>query len=245
MTDVFVASNVATDYPRKLQKPSTVNDRVRETAEAFIFDSGIGDDTTNREVLDGAHTYDADYVIAKDYLHDRDRTTDSIAVFLNEYEGHPCDATPMIPLQPPHARHYQELTAELGRFDHYVLGGMATPDVSTSKQIAYIREFDRVVHDDAYVHGLGIGGGRELVETLAPLEILNSVDCATPEIAAANGCVIDRDLSQHEVREHNGTGARRRNRPLGEFNSWQLQDVWERERTRERDTEQTSAEGWV
>lgn len=245
MTDVFVASNIDTAYPRKLQKPSTVNDAVRDTAETFIFDSGIGDDTTNREVLNAAHTYNADYVVAKDYLHDREATTDSIQVFFEEYRAHPCDATPMIPLQPPHARHYQELTDRLGEFDHYVLGGMAVPEVSTNEQVRYIRAFDEVVHESAYVHALGVGGGREFVETIAPLEILDSVDCATPEIAAANGCVIDADLRQREVREFNGTGARKRNRPLAAFNSWQLQDVWERERTCEQDTKQATADAWV
>ena len=245
MTDVFVASNIDTAYPRKLQKPSTVNDAVRDTAETFIFDSGIGDDTTNREVLDAAHDYGADFVVAKDYLHDRQATTDSIAVFFEEYQAHPCDATPMVPLQPPHARHYQELTDKLGTFDTYVLGGMAVPSVSTADQVAYIREFDRVVHDGAYVHALGVGGGRSFVETVAPLGILDSVDCATPEIAAANGCVIDADLRQREVREFNGTGARKRNRPLAAFNSWQLQDVWDREETRDRTNEQAAIEAWT
>lgn len=245
MTDVYVASNIDTAYPRKLQKPSTVNDAVRDSAETFIFDSGIGDDTTNREVLDAAHTYNADYVVAKDYLHDRPRTTDSIRAFFAEYETHSCTATPLVPLQPPHARHYDELTDALGTFDHYVLGGMAVPEVTTAEQIRYIRAFDRVVHDDAYVHALGVGGGREFVETVAPLGILDSVDCATPEIAAANGRVIDADLRQKEVREYNGEGARKRNRPLAAFNSWQLQDVWERERTKARKTEQTAANDWL
>jgi hypothetical protein len=245
MTDVFVASNIPTAYPRKLQKPSTVNDPVRDTAESFIFDSGIGDDTTNREVLDAAHSYNADYVVAKDYLHAPDRTTDSIAEFMDIYASHPCTATPMIPLQPPHARHYQRLTDQLGTFDYYVLGGMAVPKVSTQEQIRYIQDFTRVVDGDPHVHALGVGGGREFIETMAPLEILDSVDCATPEIAAANGCVIDAQLRQREVREYNGEGARKRNLPLAEFNSWQLQDIWERERTRDRDTEQTSAEAWL
>lgn len=245
MTDVFVASNINTAYPRKLQKPSTVNDAVRDTAETFIFDSGIGDDTTNREVLDAAHEYSADYVVAKDYLHDRQATTNSIEAFFDEYDDHPCDATPMVPLQPPHARHYQELTDRLGECGHYVLGGMAVPEVGTAEQIRHIRAFGNVVHDGAYVHALGVGGGRKFVKTVAPLEILDSVDCATPEIAAANGCVIDADLKQLEVREYNGTGAKKRNRPLAEFNSWQLQDVWDRERTKARETKQTSANGWA
>ena len=245
MTDVFVASNIDTAYPRKLQKPSTANDTVRDSADVFIYDSGIGDDTTNAEVLDGAHEYAADYVVAKDYLHDRDATTDSIREFVDLHADHPCEATPMVPLQPAHGRHYQEVTDELATFSHYVLGGMAVPEVTTRDQLRYIRNFDRVVHDGAYVHALGVGGGKEFVEEMAPTGILDSVDCATPEIAAANGCVIDADLRQKEVREYNGEGARKRNRPLAAFNSWQLQDVWERERTKARETEQTAANDWL
>jgi len=41
--EVYIASNMPTDYPLKLQKPSTVSDRVRTTAETFILDSGIGE----------------------------------------------------------------------------------------------------------------------------------------------------------------------------------------------------------
>lgn len=226
MTDVFVASNIDTAYPRKLQKPSTVNQSVRDSAESFILDSGIGDDTTNTEVLDLAAEYNADYVIAKDYLHDQEATTESIGEFLRLYDNHECNATPMIPLQPSHADHYQQVIDRYGEHSHYVLGGMATPEYGTQQQLREIKAFGRVAHKDAYVHGLGVGGGREFVERMAPLDVLDSVDCATPEIAAANGCVIDADLRQNEVRIYNGEGAKKRNRQLAAFNSWQVQDAW-------------------
>lgn len=214
---------MATAYPYKLQKPSTANDRVRETADVYIYDSGIGDDTTNAEVLDGATAFDADYVVAKDYLHDQDRTTDSVREFRGLYRGHECDATIMVPLQPPHADHYHDLPGA----SHYVLGGMATDDVTFREQRRWIREFDRVVHDDAYVHALGVGGGKEFIREFAGTGILDSVDCATPELAASFGAVVDADLRQQEVRRYNGEGASKRNVPLAAFNSWQIADLWD------------------
>jgi len=239
MTRVYVASDMPTSYPYKLQKPSTVNDRVRPTAESFIFDSGIGDDVSNAEVLDMAHEYDADYVVAKDYLHDQEATTESIQAFFREYENHDCTATPMVPLQPPHAEHYDDLRGH----SHYVLGGMALEEISTNQQITWIREFGDVVADDAYVHGLGVGGGLEFVRALAGTGILDSIDCSTPELAATFGCVIDEQLRQETVREYNGEGASKRNYPLAAFNSWQIQDVWGREADAET-VQTTNATDW-
>lgn len=224
MTKVYIASNMPTQYPRKLQKPSTVSQTIRDTARSFIMDSGIGDDVTNTEVLDLAHEYNADYVIGKDYLHDQDVTTESVREFLRLYESHECDSTPMIPLQPPFHEHYRDLPGH----SHYVLGGMALSDVSEQRKMAWIRRF-RDVEPDAYVHALGVGGGWEFTRRMARDELLDSLDCSTPELAASNGCILDSRLSQTEVRVHKGEGARRRNVPLAEFNSWQVQDVWSRE----------------
>jgi hypothetical protein len=224
MTKVFVASNLATDFPRKLQKPSTINQRVRETAETYIMDSGIGDDVSNAEVLDLADEYNADYVIGKDYLHDHDRTTESVREFMELHADHACTATPMVPLQPPHAEHYRDLPD----FTHYVLGGLAVPDVPTADAIRYIREF-RDVAPDVYAHGLGVGGGIEFTRTVARNGWLDSIDCSTPEQAAMFGSVLDAQLRQQQVRVKNGEGVAKRNTALADFNSWQVQDVWNRE----------------
>lgn len=223
MTDVYVASAMPTAYPLKLQKPSTVSPRVRETAETFIMDSGIGDDVSNAEVLDLAEKYDADYVVAKDYLHDQDRTTESVREFIDLYNDHDCTATPMIPLQPPFHEHYNDLPG----FDHYVLGGMAGDNTSTRQCIRWIERFDDVAPDDAYVHGLGIGGGYGIVRAFAGTDTLDSIDCSTPEQAAMFGKVLDERLKQSEVLAFgSGEGKTQRTYPLAEFNSWQVQDVW-------------------
>lgn len=221
---VFVASAMKTEYPYKLQKPSTVSGGVRETAEEFIFDSGIGDDVSNEEVLFTADDYNADWVVAKDYLHDQNRTTESVTEFLDLYEDHGFNFTPLIPLQPPFDEHYRELPG----FEHYVLGGMALESVNVTQQYRWIRDF-RKVEPDAYAHGLGVGGGIEFVQRFAGKELLDSVDCATPEMAAQFGAILDERLRQKQVRVMNGEGASKRNKALAEFNSYQIQDVWERE----------------
>jgi len=224
MTEIYVASAMPTDYPNKLQKPSTVSDRVRDTAGSFILDSGIGnDDLTNADVLDMAAEYDADYVIAKDYLHDQQRTTESVHKFLELYPDHECTATPMIPLQPPHHEHYQDLPGH----SHYVLGGMVADDISTNERVTWIRRFDDV-SGDCYTHGLGIGGGSGIMHAYAGTDVLDSVDCSTPEQAAMFGKVLDQNLRQDEVLAHSGgEGKSNRTYPLAEFNSWQIADAWE------------------
>jgi len=229
MTRVFVASNMATDYPYKLQKPSTINDKVRATATDFIMDSGIGDEVSNQKVLDLATEHSADWVVAKDYLHDHDKTTTSIVEFLDAYEASECTATPMIPLQPPHDEHYLQLQEEGIEAEYFVLGGMATEDVSTRQAINWIEAFDRVSNGE-YVHGLGVGGGIEFVSQMAGRGILDSIDCSTPEQAAMFGKVLDERLRQQSMRVfESGEGAQKRNKALAELNSWQLQDVWDRE----------------
>lgn len=222
MTEVYIASNLPTNYPRKLQKPSTVNDAVRDSASSFIFDSGIGDDVSNDEVLDLAHDYDADYVIAKDYLHNIPRTTESVREFFELYDDHPCTATPMVPLQPPHSDHYHDLQGH----SHYVLGGMATEDTDADDAIRWIRDAAQVIPDDAHIHALGVGGGKQIASTLAGTGVVDSIDCSTPELAASYGCILDAQLRQREIRIHSGEGARQRNVPLASINSWQIQDYW-------------------
>lgn len=228
---VFVASAMPTNYPYKLQKPSTVGGRVRDTADVFIMDSGIGDEVSNREVLELAMQYNADYVVPKDELHDFETTTENVTEFLDLHETADCDATVLIPVQcdPKTDSWHTEHLSELPEHSHYVLGGMAVDEVSTTEQIKSIKRFRDVVGPDKYVHGLGVGGGMAFVAKVAGTNWLDSVDCATPEMAGQFGCVLDERLRQQQVRVMNGEGASKRNIPLSEFNSYQLQDVWERE----------------
>lgn len=241
MTDVFIASEYPTDYPRKLQKPGNISQKIRDTAETFILDSGIGDDTTNEQVLRLADEYNADFVIAKDYLHDQDKTTESVREFMRLHEKHPCDATPMVPLQPPHDQHYQDLKG----YSHYVLGGMSVPEYSYQDRVRFVLDFVRVAENDPYIHALGVGGGQKFTEKIAPLGVLDSIDCATPGLAAKNGKVLQEDLLQRHVTIHQGDGARRRNIPLAEFNSWQIQDLWDKLYEEQSDVDQSGLNDYV
>jgi len=237
---VFVASAMPTDYPFKLQKPSTINDRVRDTADVFIMDSGIGDNISNQEVLDLAIEYNADYVVAKDELHDFETTTENVFNFLELHDESECEATVLVPVQCKpecdiwHVDHLKTLPDH----SHYVLGGMAVDEVSTTDQIKSIKRFRECVGSETYVHGLGVGGGMEFVSKVAGTNWLDSVDCATPEMAGQFGAILDERLRQKQVRVMNGEGASKRNIPLSEFNSFQLQDVWQRE------SEQSGMDRW-
>jgi len=229
---VFVASNMPTDYPSKLQKPSTVSDRVRTTAETFILDSGIGEDVTTNELVALSHEYDPDFLVAKDELNNHATTiTNTLELLDREYSGEL-----LIPLQPDYVKHFEKLKDHIDVHDHkYVLGGMAISEVSTAQQLEWITKF-REVAPDVYAHGLGVGGGIEFVEAVAGTGLLDSIDCATPEMPAINGCVLDQRLRQQETMVFpGGEGRMNRTYPLAEYNSYQLRDVWERENSNQHD----------
>lgn len=136
------------------------------------------------------------------------------------------------PLQPPHADHY----ADLPDHSYYVLGGMAGEGVSADEAARWTRDAAAVIPDDAHVHALGVGGGIRYTAQVAPLGILDSIDCSTPEQAAMFGSVVDGQLRQTEAMAFpGGDGKSRRTHPLAEFNAWQVQDVWDREASRSAD----------
>jgi len=222
---VYIASNMPTGYPWKLQKPSTVNERVRSTAEEFMLDSGIGDDVSTDELVTLAREYNPEYLVAKDELHNHETTIKNTIELLERASDFAAEV--LIPLQPDYVEHYQKLTERGLDGQKYVLGGMAIPEVDTAQALEWIHKF-RDIAPDVYAHGLGIGGGIEIVEALAGNDILDSVDCATPEMAAINGCVLDTRLRQNEVMAFpGGEGRSKRSYALADFNSWQIKDVWE------------------
>jgi hypothetical protein len=237
--DFFVASNIPHDYPLVLQKPATASATIRETAETYILDSGIGDDTDPHEILGLSADLDADFVIADDELHDQAATTRNVRRFEDLHADHETDATLMTPLQPPHAEHYRDLADH----SHYCLGGMAGDGVSDEQAVRWIRAFRQAAGPDPYVHALGIGGGIGVVRALAGTGLVDSVDAATPEVAAFHGDVLGPELRHRGVKVHSGEGNRRRVEPLAEFNCWQTRDVWQREAT--DDGQQTLTEATV
>jgi len=193
------------EYPYKLVKPAHVSRGIADSAETLIMDSGIkNDDVSNSDVLDLAATYNADMVVAKDYLHEQDRTTNSIQQFLDQWEQHSCRATPLIPLQPPHHEHYREIDGQY----HYLLGGMAfgweTPQI-----IDAVQKFRDEAGSGPYLHLLGVGANGKLMDFLARNPgMVQSIDCSTPEQCAINSKIYDTSLEQQSYAIRTGEGSR-------------------------------------
>jgi len=203
--DVYVASNMPYEYPYKLVKPSHVAPQVANSCETLIMDSGIGnDEVTNADVLDLAAKYGADMVVAKDYLHDQDRTTESIKEFLDTCDDHHCRATPLIPLQPPHHEHFQSLPNQY----HYLLGGMAF-GWDTRQIIDALQKFRDAAGDGPYVHLLGVGANPKLMDFIGRNPgMVQSIDCSTPEQCAINGEIYDTTLKRTDYKIRTGNGSR-------------------------------------
>ena len=203
--DVYIASNMPYQYPYKLVKPAHVTEAVAESCETLIMDSGIrNDDVDNTEVLSLAHEYDADMVVAKDYLHDRKRTTASIREFLDAWADHQCRATPLIPLQPPHHEHYRQVPGQY----HYLLGGMDF-DTDAREIITAIQRFRDMAGSGPYVHLLGVGANARVMDYLSRNPgAVQSLDCSTPEQCAINGKMYGTDLQQRPYNHRTGEGSR-------------------------------------
>lgn len=204
--DVYIPSNMAFDYPYKLQKPEYASERIRETCETYILDSGIGDDTTNEDVLALSHDLDADFVVPCDVLHNQTATTEAVTDFLDLWETHPTRATPLIPLQPPHDAHYEALPDQFA----YMLGGISPSltDYTTQDVINSVRRFRDTAGMGPYLHLLGVGASPALADWLAQHpNMVQSIDVSTPEQVAINGKIVDTRLRQHQFDIRQGKGS--------------------------------------
>ena len=189
--DVYVASNMPYEYPHKLVKPKNASPSVVNSAEVVMMDSGIGDDNSNKDVLDKAKKFGCDFVVAKDYLHDQDLTTKSIRDFYYQYEKHDYSGDVLIPLQGNHVEHYYEV----GEPEKVLIGGIR--DFSSKKQVEIVQEFRNEVGNDIYVHGLGMGMSKTFVKAIREdPKMLDSIDCSTPEQNAINDKISDAELKQ-------------------------------------------------
>lgn len=202
--DVFIASNMDYEFPFKLIKPEHASERVRESADCVIMDSGIGDDTTNAEVLDLAHELDTDFVVPCDELHDIDATVEAIESFMDEWESHECRATPLVALQPDHAECYRRLSFSPA---HVMLGGMAF-GWDAKEIINAVESFREEIGMGPTVHLLGAGASSRLVTWMGDNPgMVQSLDCSTPEQCAINQRMFDVTLRQREHRVITGEGS--------------------------------------
>lgn len=222
--DIYVASNMPYPYPYKLGKPRHASQKIRDSCETWIMDSGIGDDTTNKEVLDLAEKYDADFVVACDELHDQEATTESVLEFMDLHDDHDCRATPLIPLQPPHDEHYRELEG----FGAYVLGGVMKKKWYSNSEVENLLHcFRREAGYGPYVHLLGRGGSMDIVRAVASTPgLIQSLDCSTPEQAAKNGAILDSHLKQRPIEIMTGKGSSAGRYDLAQKNTLQINDAY-------------------
>ena len=191
--DVYVASNMPYEYPYKLVKPKNVSPSVIDSADVVMMDSGIGDDISNKGVLDKARKYDCDFVVSKDYLHEQELTTKSIRDFHYQYQNHDYSGDVLIPLQGDHIEHYYEV----GEPGKVLIGGIR--DFSSQKQVDIVKEFRDEVGYDVYVHGLGMGMSKTFVKAIRNNpRMLDSIDCSTPEQNAINNKISDAELEQND-----------------------------------------------
>ena len=189
--DIYTAFDAPFEYPYKLVKPSYSYKRILEHSDVSIMDSGIGDEVSNREVLNAAEDADADYVVAKDFLGNKNKTTKSIRDFWYQYDKHEYGGRVLIPLQEDHVRHYDELNSP----DSIVIGGIKDKSVSEKKKI--MKNVRDAAGENAYIHALGLGMSSELVSFFKENPgIVDAIDCSSAMMAVANNKVTDATLKE-------------------------------------------------
>lgn len=190
---IFAASSLKHPWPYRLQNAAECYPASFWRSQDRIMDSAIGEDLSNGDVLRHAIERHATAVVAKDYLHDQQATTESITEFagLHDPEVHP---RAYIPLQPPYDEHVAEVypIIEESHLDHrYMLGGLAT--AAPAERIDELLAFRREVGEEPIAHGLGWGLDDELVATIRDEPpLLDSVDNSSPAQAAQNGQILDK-----------------------------------------------------
>ncbi len=190
---IYAASSLKHPWPYRLQNAAECYPASFWRSQDRIMDSAIGEDLSNEDVLAHAVERHATAVVAKDYLHDQQATTESIEEFvdLHDPEDHP---RAYVPLQPPFDEHVDEVypIVEESHLDHrYMLGGLA--NASPKRRIEELLAFRSEVGDGPEAHGLGWGLDDELVATVRDEpDLLDSVDNSSPAQAVQNDQILDK-----------------------------------------------------
>ncbi|WP_302083121.1 hypothetical protein [Salinibaculum rarum] len=186
------------DYPYRLVPADKATERIRDSAQELMLDSSINDPSlTNRDVIEKAIELDVQWVIPKDYWGDIERTHESIIEFLDLYDNSDCRAKIIIPMQPPHDKHYLKYEDFYAQFSHFAIGGLK--DAGAEKQIKAAETFRDVVGDHKWIHGLGMGCSKKIINALREKDpFLDSIDAGTFETAPGQyGKVAGNDWIQH------------------------------------------------
>lgn len=169
------------NYPHRLVPVDRITDRMRNAAQDLMIDSSINDSTmTNKNVLEKAIEFDAQYVVPKDYWGDIKKTHESVLEFTEMYHAMNCEATVLFPLQPPHDEHYKRYEDFYSPKSHFALGGMkeATPE----EQIEAAKNAREAIGPFKQLHGLGMGCSEVVIDAIwNNHNLLDSMDTSTFE----------------------------------------------------------------
>jgi hypothetical protein len=203
---IYAASSLKHPWPYRLQNAAECYPASFWRSQDRILDSAIGEDLNNEEVLAHAVERHATAVVAKDHLHDRDATTESIREFigLHDPERHP---RAYVPLQPPFDEHVVEVypIIEESHLAHrYMLGGLA--NAPPRERVNRLLDFRAEVGERPTVHGLGWGLDDELVAAVRDEPtLLDSVDNSSPSQAVQNDQILDKHWRAVPCSHVNGT----------------------------------------
>lgn len=169
------------DYPYRLVPVDRVGDRMRNASQQLMIDSSINDPSmTNKEIIEKAIEYDAQFVVPKDYWGDIDKTHESILEFHEMYHQSECESTVLFPLQPPHDEHYRRYEDFYSKVSHFAVGGVKDEDPET--QIEAVRTVREAVGPYKHVHGLGMGCSETVIDAICENHnLMDSMDTSTFE----------------------------------------------------------------
>jgi hypothetical protein len=168
-------------WPYRMLPVHEMSQPYRDSCEVLAIDSSIKKKSiTNKDALDTALQFNAEYVVLADVWHDVEETVEKILCGLELAKSHPYDGEIILPLQPPHDDCYKQLMDQGVDQDHlFALGGMK--DSTGHEKIESARNLRDVTGEDAHIHGLGYGVTDKLAAALdANPSLLDSIDSSTP-----------------------------------------------------------------
>jgi len=178
-------------WPWRMQPVHEADQRHRNACEQFIVDSSFADQSiTNQDVLDMAHTLDAEIAVLADVYQDCDATVDALVAGLDCYADHAFDGQVMLPLQPPHAGCYQRLQNRGVGDEHlFAIGGVK--DRPDAEKLRAARDVRDLLGSDGQLHGLGFGVTEQVAAAIrAEPGLLDSIDYSSPIQSVLDSSVL-------------------------------------------------------
>lgn len=164
-------------WPWRMQPPKDASENYRNACERYIIDSDpLDDSVTTTDVLDTAHTLDAEVASLQDVYQNKDATVTSLLDGLEIADSHTFDGQLLLPLQKP----YVDCWKELGEPTEHLLGIGGLKDARPIERLKATRELREAVGPDVWIHGFG-WGVKGLTDAIRDNpNLLDSLDYSTP-----------------------------------------------------------------